>query len=247
MSEMVRVENVSYSFGGERALDRVSMTLQQGELVGIVGQNGAGKTTLMRLLTTYFRPREGRVLIDGLSYDKADAIRRRIGYLPEHPPLYPAMQVEDYLRFIAGMKSVPAGRVKTRLETVLEQCNLTDVARRKIFQLSKGFRQRVGIAQALIHDPRLLILDEPTTGLDPLQVRQVRSVIRGFERERTVILSTHILSEIEAMAHRVIVLKKGRVIADQSLAEMTAPGPDGSVARLEDIFLRLTADGEEGS
>lgn len=220
---MIFVEHVSKSFGSVRALHDVSFEIRSGEIVGFLGQNGAGKTTMMRILTTYFPPSSGKVNVAGVDALAAPLeVRRRIGYLPENPPLYPSMTVRDYLRFTARIRDVAAREVQRNVDRVLEECFLRDVAERKIEHLSKGYKQRVGIAQAIIHNPQVLILDEPTSGLDPVQVQHVRRLIKNLEQQRTVILSTHVLSEIELIASRVLIIKSGRILADSSMSMLLA-------------------------
>ncbi len=215
---MIIARNVSKHFGRLQALQGISFEIKHGEIVGLLGQNGAGKTTLMRILTSYLPATSGEVLIGGEDVSRDSlAIRRKIGYLPETPPLYPDMTTEDFLAFAARLKDVPAARHSAEIDRVLAECNLQDVRSKMIGALSKGFRQRVGIAQAIINDPEVLILDEPTRGLDPIQILQVRELIKNLKEKRTVLLSTHILSEIEQIAQRVLIIRSGEIIADQPL------------------------------
>lgn len=232
---MIKAESLSKSYGSAAALKDVSFEIGHGEIVGFLGQNGAGKTTLMRILTSYLMPTSGKVTIDGLDITKNSlSIREKIGYLPENPPLYTSMCVFDYLKFAAQLKNVPAKSCSKRIERVLYDCNLMEVKSKVIATLSKGYKQRVGIAQAIINDPSILILDEPTSGLDPVQVQQVRRLIKNIETKRTVILSTHVLSEIEQMAQRVLIIKEGSVIADSPL-KMILEGH----RNLEEAFLKI--------
>ena len=195
---MIRIEKLTKYFGSTQALKGISFEIQKGEIVAFLGRNGAGKTTLMRILTSYLPATSGHVMIAGQDVLKHSlAIRKKIGYLPENPPLYPSMTVRDYVRFAARLKDVPAKRIRAQVEKVLDECYLRNVARKTISTLSKGYQQRVGIAQAIVNDPQILILDEPTNGLDPVQIQRVRELIKNLEKERTVIISTHILSEIE--------------------------------------------------
>ncbi len=218
---MISVSGLSKYFGNHPALDGVSFHIEKGEIVGFLGQNGAGKTTLMRVLTTYLLPSSGTVSLFGEDVVlNSLSARRRIGYLPETPPLYLQMSVYEYLKFAAQLKDVPFKQQRLQIDRVLQSCNLSDVKHRTIEELSKGFRQRVGIAQAIINDPDVLILDEPTNGLDPIQIAQFRDLIHHLEFRGVVILSTHILSEIEKLAQRVIILKKGKIIADQKMSEL---------------------------
>lgn len=219
---MIKSDNICKYFDSLRALEKVSFEIGQGEIVGFLGQNGAGKTTLMRILTGYFGPTSGRALIAGMDVQKQPmAARRKIGYLPETPPLYTSMTVKDYLKLAARLKDVPFYDEKRRIGKALEDCMLTGVQGRIIGQLSKGYRQRVGLAQAIINDPDVLILDEPTSGLDPVQNSQIRGLIKGLEEKRTVLLSTHHLAEIEHLVKRVIIIKDGKVAADDTLANLT--------------------------
>lgn len=232
---MISVKSLTKSFGRKAALKNISFEIGQGEIIGVLGQNGAGKTTLMRILTTYLAPSSGTATIGGYSVAKNPLdVRRKIGYLPETPPLYTSMTVQDYLRFAARLKEVPAKQQTFQIKKVLEECRLQDVRSQLIGTLSKGYRQRVGLAQAIINDPPILILDEPTSGLDPVQIIQVRKLIKNLEEKRTVILSTHILSEIEQIARRVLILRGGEIIADDLLENLCAKEES-----LEQVFLRL--------
>lgn len=218
---MIISRNVTKYFGKVLALKDVSFEIGKGEIVGFLGKNGAGKTTLMRILTSYLPPSSGTVSI--LNQDIARdsvAIRRHIGYLPETPPLYPNMTVRDYLKFAAQLKDVPVKQLRVRVDKVLDDCRLLYVQDKLIAHLSKGYQQRIGIAQAIIHEPQLLILDEPTSGLDPAQIQQVRKLIKDIEHQRTVLLSTHILSEIEQIAKRVLIINSGEIIRDESLENL---------------------------
>ena len=246
---MISTRNVTKYFNGFQALDDVSFEINKGEIVGFLGQNGAGKTTLMRILTSYLPATSGEVEIGG--YDVVGNsldVRRKIGYLPETPPLYFNMTVKDYLRFAAQMKDVPGKQQHKQIDRVLEECNIGDVKNKTIGNLSKGYRQRVGIAQAIINEPEVLILDEPTSGLDPVQNLQVRKLIKSLRHERTVILSTHILSEIEQIAQRVLIIKSGRIIVDESLDLLlkSQTGVQCVESTLEDYFIRLHSNTAEG-
>src|SRR3989338_9244155 len=211
---MIIVNDITKYFGTVRALQGVSFEIRKGEIVGFLGRNGAGKTTLMRILTSYLPSSSGHAFIAGMDVAKKSmAVRQMIGYLPETPPLYPNMTAREYLLFAARLKNVPARKVKSQVDKVLNECYLRNVADKPIATLSKGYQQRVGIAQAIINDPAILILDEPTNGLDPVQIRRVRSLIQNLEKERTIILSTHILSEIEQIAQRVLIIKDGGIVA----------------------------------
>lgn len=233
---MIIAKNVTKYFGGFQALKNVSFEINKGEIVGFLGQNGAGKTTMMRILTSYLPVTSGEVIVAGQEVSKNSlAIRKKIGYLPETPPLYSNMTVSDYLTFAAQLKDIPAKQQGVQMNKVLEECNLKDVQYKTIGTLSKGYKQRVGIAQAIINDPEVLILDEPMIGLDPVQIIQVRNLIKSLEHKRTVIVSTHILSEIQQIVHRVLIIKSGEIIVDDTLENLLR----GAESNLEDIFLRL--------
>lgn len=218
---MIEVKDISKLYGDQRALDHVSLTVNPGEIVGLLGPNGAGKSTLMKILTCFIPPSEGEATVCGHSiYDDTLAVRQSIGYLPEHNPLYLDMFVREYLRFAAGLGGVKG--IDPRVEEMIELTGLTPEANKRIGQLSKGYRQRVGLAQALIHDPQVLILDEPTTGLDPNQLEFIRSVIRNAGKNKTVLLSTHIMQEVEAMCSRAVIINQGRIVADESMNGLNA-------------------------
>lgn len=229
---MIEIKDISKLYGEQRALDHVSFNVEQGEIVGLLGPNGAGKSTLMKIITCFIPPTEGDVTVDGHSiYDDTLAVRRTIGYLPEHNPLYLDMYVREYLRFAAGLSGV-----KNRNQRADEMIDLTGLgpeSGKRIGQLSKGYRQRVGLAQALIHDPQVLILDEPTTGLDPNQLEFIRSVIRNAGNKKAVLLSTHIMQEVEAMCSRAIIIDHGRIVADESMEGVNAK-------KLTEQFHKLT-------
>ncbi len=215
----ISANNISKHFGSQKALNNVSFSVSKGEIVGFLGPNGAGKSTLMKILTGYLSPDEGEAEISGINLkDNIEAIQKRIGYLPEHNPLYTEMFVREYLQFNASIYSID----KNRLEEIIKLTGLTPEANKKIGQLSKGYRQRVGLAAALLHDPEVLILDEPTTGLDPNQLVEIRSLIKNVGKEKTVFLSTHIMQEVEAICDRVIIINKGKIVADKKLNEMRA-------------------------
>ncbi len=229
---MIEIKNITKTFGEQYALDKVSFKVDKGEIVGLLGPNGAGKSTLMKIITCYISPSDGDVTVCGHSiYDDALAVRRHIGYLPEHNPLYTDMYVREYLRFVAGLSGVK--NRKERADEMVELVGLTPEAHKKIGQLSKGYRQRVGLAQALIHDPEVLILDEPTTGLDPNQLEFIRTVIRNSGKEKVVLLSTHIMQEVEAMCTRAVIINHGRIVADEKMDGLTAK-------KLTEQFHRLT-------
>ena len=217
----IATENLSKSYGRIHALSGVSFRIEPGEVIGLLGPNGAGKTTLMKILTGYLEPDAGDVRIRGIDV-LADplAAQRRIGYLPESAPLYGEMLVQEYLEMMAAMRGVPADRRRARMREVIRACGLADRVVQPIATLSKGYRQRVGLAQAIIHEPDILILDEPTTGLDPAQIAEIRELIRQLAKKSTVLLSTHILSEVEATCERVLVIMQGELRADAKLAEL---------------------------
>lgn len=214
---MIKVEHVTKRFASSVAVDDISFEVLRGEIVGFLGPNGAGKTTLMRLLATYLAPTQGRVFIDGFDvFLHSLEARRRIGYLPENAPIYPEMRVDEYLSFRAKLKGVPRRRCRERMDEVKALCGLTEVGRRIIGQLSKGYGQRLALADSLIHSPELLILDEPTIGLDPNQMRAVRELIGALGRRVTVVLATHSLAEAEAICQRVFIMNHGRIVASDS-------------------------------
>jgi ABC-2 type transport system ATP-binding protein len=211
---MIEVEHLTKYYGSVRGIEDVSFKVERGEIVGFLGPNGSGKSTTMRILTCVFPPTEGKAMVAGLDVLKQPLeVKKKIGYLPENVPLYPDMRVQAYLNFVAEAKGVKRGRRKNHLDEVMEECGIKQVSHRLIGNLSKGFRQRVGIAQALIHNPEVLILDEPTIGLDPRQTIEMRELIKGLKGERTIILSSHILPEVSVTCERVIIIHEGRIIA----------------------------------
>lgn len=229
---MIEIKDISKVFGEQFALDHVSFKVEKGEIVGLLGPNGAGKSTLMKIITCYIPPSDGDVTVCGHSiYDDSLAVRRHIGYLPELNPLYPDMYVREYLRFAAGLNGVK--NRKERADEMIELTGLTPEAHKKISQLSKGYRQRVGLAQALIHGPEVLILDEPTTGLDPNQLEFIRTLIRKTGKEKVVLLSTHIMQEVEAMCSRAVIINHGRIVADEAMDGLNAK-------KLTEQFHKLT-------
>ena len=218
---MIEIKNITKIYDGQKALDDVSFNVGDGEVVGLLGPNGAGKSTLMKILTCYIPPTEGEASVCGHSiYDDPLEVRRNIGYLPEHNPLYLDMYVREFLQFAAGVQNIK--NAKERAEEMIEKVGLTPESNKRIGQLSKGYRQRVGLAQALIHDPKVLILDEPTTGLDPNQLEEIRAVIREAGKNKVVLLSTHIMQEVEAMCTRAIIIDHGRIVSDDSMANITS-------------------------
>ena len=219
---MIRVENLSKDYGPVRALDRVSFEVGSQQILGFLGPNGAGKSTAMKIITTYLAPSEGKVLVDGIDVTEDPiAVRRRIGYLPETNPLYMDMRVDDYLRFCGESRGLRGSELRRRFDFVVEATGIGHMLKKEINALSKGFKQRTGLAQALIHDPPVLILDEPTSGLDPLQIIEIRRLIHDLASEKTIIFSTHILSEISSTTSRVIIINGGRKIADGDIGDLT--------------------------
>jgi len=216
---MIRINNISKLYGEQRALDHVSFSIQKGEIVGLLGPNGAGKSTLMKILTCYLPPSEGTATVCGHSiFDDPMEVRRSIGYLSERNALYGDMYVREFLRFMAGIHKLPNAR--ERVEEMIKLTGLTPESDKRISALSKGYKQRVGLAQALIHDPQILILDEPTTGLDPNQLEEIRSLIRNVGSTKAVLLSTHIMQEVEAMCTRAIIINHGQIVDDENIADM---------------------------
>lgn len=219
---MIEVNNLTKRYGTLTAVDRVSFTVEKGEILGFLGPNGAGKTTTMRIITGYMPPGEGSAKIAGFDVvDHPLEVKRRIGYMPETPPLYVDMTVDEYLAFCSRLKQIPGSQVRMRIRRVCEKVDILDVRTKVIKTLSKGYRQRVGLAQALIHDPEVLILDEPTLGLDPIQIREVRELIKSLAGEHTIILSTHILPEVSMTCDRVVIINKGRLIAQDTPEGLT--------------------------
>lgn len=237
---MLIVEQIGKNFGSFQALDQVSFEMNSGDIVGLLGKNGAGKTTLMRILTSFIAASSGTVTIDGEDISKHSlSIRKKIGYLPEKPPLYGDMTVQSYLKFAAEIKDVPKNKRQLQLAKVLQECDLEQVKHKIIATLSKGYKQRVGIAQAIIHEPKLLILDEPTSGLDPMQIQQVLALIKNQRDQRTVLLSTHTLTEIEQVAQRVVMIKSGRIVLDDTLEALLKSSDAGQLQplTLEQVFI----------
>jgi len=211
---MIEVSDLTKRYASRTAVQGLSFSVGRGEIVGLLGLNGAGKSTTMRILSCYMPASSGHARVAGFDvFTQADEVRRRIGYMPENNPLHPDMRVREYLKFRARLKGLGRTRSRERVDAVLAQCGLTDMGRRIIGQLSKGYRQRVGLADALVHEPELVILDEPTNGLDPNQIRAARQLIKDLGRDRTVLISTHILHEVEMTCNRVIILHQGKIIA----------------------------------
>src|SRR5947207_8089473 len=225
---IIEVENLTKRYAGNTAVEGITFSVQRGEIVGFLGPNGAGKSTTMRILACFLPATSGTARVAGYDvFTQADAVRRRIGYMPENNPLHLDMRVRQYLKFRARLKGLGIGRSRARVEVVMEQCGLTDVSRRIIGHLSKGYRQRVGLADALVHEPELIILDEPTIGLDPHQIRSVRQLIKSLAGRHTVLISTHILPEAEMMCSRMLILRDGKILASdtaESLQKAMAEG-----------------------
>ncbi len=211
----ILVENLTKTYGTQKAVDNISFQVETGEILGFLGPNGAGKTTTMKIITTFMAPSAGDVKVSGISiFDDHEAIKKKIGYLPESNPLYQDMPVLEYLEFAALIQQVPKEKVNGRIAEMVHLTGLNSEKHKKIGELSKGFKQRVGLAQALIHDPEILILDEPTTGLDPNQIVEIRNLIKEIGREKTIILSTHILPEVEETCDRILILNNGKIVAN---------------------------------
>lgn len=219
MNEAIVVDNITKIYGTQRALSNVSFSIGKGEIVGFLGPNGAGKSTMMKILTTYIKSTSGKAFVHGHSVDSEERkVKKMVGYLPEHNPLYLDMYITEYLKFVADLYKVPKSR--DRVWEMVEKVGLMPEVHKKIKDISKGYRQRVGLAQAMIHDPEILILDEPTSGLDPNQLVEIRNLIKEVGKEKTVMLSTHIMQEVEAMCSRVIIINKGELVADNPVREI---------------------------
>lgn len=216
----IAVENLRKDYGDQRAVDNISFDLHKGEILGFLGPNGAGKSTTMKIITGFMAPTSGNVMVNGQSiFETNDRFKRNIGYLPEHTPLYTEMYIIDYLEFVAKLQGVKKENIRDRINSMIVYCGLQKEKHKKIGELSKGYRQRVGLAQAMIHDPELLVLDEPTTGLDPNQIIEIRELIKKLGKQKTILLSTHILPEVEATCDRIIIINNGKIVADDT-AEM---------------------------
>jgi len=219
---MIKVEGLTKRYARTVAVDNISFEVEKGQIVGFLGPNGAGKTTTMRVLTCFLPPTAGTATVAGFDVQEHPIeVKRRIGYLPESPPLYPEMDVIGYLEFTGKLKGIPSADIKKRVDEVLERCAIGDVRDKLIAKLSKGYRQRVGLAQAIIHNPDVLILDEPTSGLDPKQIIEIRELLKSLAGNHTIILSTHILSEVEHSCQRVIIISQGKLVAIDSVANLT--------------------------
>ncbi len=236
---MIEVRNLTKRYGDLVAINDITFTAAKGEILGFLGPNGAGKTTTMRIITGYMPASSGTVKVAGYDiFDDSLEVRKRIGYLPENPPLYTDMTVGGYLRFAGKIRGISRMQIDDAVDRVLVKCGLTEVHERVVGHLSKGFRQRVGLAQALVHDPSVLVLDEPTIGLDPKQIIDIRQLIRELSGDRTVILSTHILPEVAQLCQKVVIINRGRIAVEANQAELTRNAP------LEQVFLQYIAQDE---
>lgn len=244
---MINIQNISMKYGPTVALDKVSFTVKDGEILGLLGPNGAGKSTLMKILTTFIVPFSGTAKMGG--FDVAIdplKVRELVGYLPETVPLYMDMRVDEYLRFVGEARGLSGKKLSERLDWVREACGLTSVWKHGIHELSKGFRQRVGLAQAIIHDPKVLILDEPTNGLDPVQIIGIRKLIKSLATQKTIIFSSHILQEVEAVADRIVIIHEGRIMVQGTREELVEQAREFGVLTakpsLEEIFIGSLAE-----
>jgi len=225
---MIELQGINKSYGAVQALKGITFKVNKGEIVGFLGPNGAGKTTTMRIINGFIPATSGDVMVSGYSVENQPLeVKRRIGYLPENVSLYNDMTVNEYLRFVARAKRIPRSEVRAKVDRVAGQCGLSEVTSRLIGSLSKGYRQRVGLAQAIINEPAVLLMDEPTTGLDPAQIIEIRSLIKSFAGEHTIVLSTHILQEVSAICQRVIIINDGRIVTEDSLENLTGAASGG--------------------
>lgn len=228
------VENLTKRYGLQRAVDNISFKVKTGEVLGFLGPNGAGKTTTMKAITCFMSPSEGDVKVGGFSILKnPEEVKRHIGYLPEHNSLYEDMAMIDYLKFVAELQGVEKGKIRERILEMVHVCGLTNEKHKKIRELSKGYKQRVGLAQAMIHNPDVLILDEPTTGLDPNQIVEIRELIKKIGREKTVILSSHILAEVEATCDRILIINRGKIVADGTSNELRKRAQGSEILKIK--------------
>ncbi len=217
----IKVENLTKYYGEQAAVNNISFEIKTGEIVGFLGPNGAGKSTTMKMITTYLTPNSGKISVEDLdTAENSLEVRKRIGYLPEQNPLYQDMNVIEYLEYAAELESVPKANIKAAVKNVVDKCGLEEVRYKDIGELSKGYKQRVGLAQAMIHDPQVLILDEPTSGLDPNQIVEIRKLIKELGKEKTLILSTHIMQEVQALCDRVLIINRGEIVADGTPDEL---------------------------
>jgi ABC-2 type transport system ATP-binding protein len=231
---MIQVEGLTKKYARHVAVNNISFSVDKGDIVGFLGPNGAGKTTTMRMLTCFMPPTAGSAKVAGFDvFEQPHEVKKHIGYLPEAPPLYPEMNVQDYLTFVARLKNIPPGEVNSRTEQAMERCAVLDVRHKLISKLSKGYRQRVGLAQAIIHNPDVLIMDEPTSGLDPKQITETRELIESLAGDHTIILSTHILPEVEAICRKVIIINKGRLVATDSVENLKTRAGVGNAVQIQ--------------
>jgi ABC-2 type transport system ATP-binding protein len=230
----IKVTNLTKYYGENLAVDDISFEVTKGEILGFLGPNGAGKTTTMKVITTFLSPTSGKITVDDIDVEENSLeVRKKLGYLPEQNPLYFDMNVVDYLDYVAALDGIADNKIKSRREEMIDVCGLEEVRNKDIGELSKGYRQRVGLAQAMINNPEVLILDEPTSGLDPNQIIEIRNLIKKLGKQKTVILSTHILSEVQATCNRVIIVNKGKIVADGSPDELKAKSKGQSMVSLE--------------
>lgn len=231
---MIQLSQVTKSYNHVKAVDDVTLSIPKGQILGFLGPNGAGKTTTMRMLTCYMPPTAGSITVDGLdTTEQSLEVRKKIGYLPEMAPVYQDINVLDYLNYVSDLRRISADKRRQRIREIVDRCGLREVLHKDVGQLSKGYRQRVGLAQAMVHNPDILVLDEPTAGLDPNQIAEIRALIKELGREKTVILSTHILSEVQATCSRIVIINQGRIVADDT--------PEGLQANAEGRGILLTA------
>lgn len=237
---MIEAKNLTMDYGTVRAVDRVSFKVSENEIIGFLGPNGAGKTTIMRMLTTFIYPTQGTAFIAGtdITENPLEA-RKHLGYLPETPPLYADMRVDEFLTFVGKARGLVGKALQERKEWVVNACGLSPVWKHAIHELSMGFRQRVGLAQALIHDPKVLILDEPTSGLDPIQIIEIRNLLKNLAKSKTILFSTHILQEASAISDRLFIINQGRIVAQGTLNELRTNYGKKEDTSLEDVFLSI--------
>jgi ABC-2 type transport system ATP-binding protein len=229
----IQINNLTKRYGMQNAVDDISFEVKTGEIIGFLGPNGAGKTTTMKIITNFISASQGEVLIGGKTMSEdAEELKKHIGYLPENNPLYDDVAIIDYLKFVAELQGIPSHKTPERIKQIIKKVGLNDEKHKKIMELSKGYKQRVGLAQALIHDPEILILDEPTTGLDPNQIIEIRKLIRELGKEKTVILSTHILPEVEAIADRILIINKGKIVANGTAKSLRNQAQSNEVIKL---------------
>jgi ABC-2 type transport system ATP-binding protein len=231
---MIQLTKVTKSYNGVKAVDDVTLSIPSGQILGFLGPNGAGKTTTMRMITCYMPPTSGKIQVDGMDTgEQSLEVRKKIGYLPEMAPVYQDINVVDYLNYVCDLRKIVANERRQRIRGIIERCGLEEVLHKDVGELSKGYRQRVGLAQTMVHDPDILIMDEPTAGLDPNQIAEIRGLIKELGRQKTVILSTHILSEVQATCSRIVIINQGRIVADDT--------PEGLQANAEGRGVFITA------